>query len=134
MRQERTSRSRGFRNRRGLPSPGFAARVLNVSRAAPMTRVAASGLSWAMKRQMPHNSSSTQGSRIYSGIRAGFLYPCAESAKHGLTINAFATVKAFDALQQSRFQFFKRLGRLGQTHGVVFLETAQTGADDFAGG
>ncbi|HZM01534.1 MAG TPA: hypothetical protein VFC44_00800 [Candidatus Saccharimonadales bacterium] len=46
---------------------------LNVSQAASMTRVAASGLAWAMKCQMPQSSSSTQGSRIYLGIRAGFF-------------------------------------------------------------
>jgi len=71
---------------------------------------------------------------MYSGIRAGFFYPFAESAKHFLTINAFATVKAVNALQQLRFQFFKCFRRLGQTHDLVFLETAETGADDFTGG
>src|SRR5580700_4049589 len=99
-----------------------------------MTRVAASGLSWAMKYQMPHNSSSTQGSRINLGIRAGFFHPFAESAKHALAINAFAPVKAVNALQQLRFQFLKGLGRLGQARGLVFLETAQTSADNFTGG
>jgi len=84
---------------------------------------------------MPHSSSSTQGSRIYLGIRAGFFffYPFAESAKHALAINAFATIKAVKALQQLRFQFLKGLGRLGQTRGLVFLETAETGADNFTG-
>jgi hypothetical protein len=67
-------------------------------------------------------------------IRAGFCYPFAKSAKHFLTINAFATVKAVEALQQLRFQFFKRFRRLWQMHGLVFLETAESGADDFTGG
>src|SRR5580693_431064 len=98
-----------------------------------MTRVAASGLSWAMKYQMPHSSSSTQGSRINLGIRAGFFYPFTKSAKHCLAVNAFATVKAVNTLQLLRFQFFKGLGCLGQTRGLVFLETAETGADNFTG-
>jgi len=37
-------------------------------------------------------------------------------------------------LQQLRFQFRKGLGCLGQAGGLVLLETAQTGADYFAGG
>src|SRR5271165_2184561 len=99
-----------------------------------MTRVAATGLSWAMKHQMSQSSSSTHGSRIYLGIRAGCFYPFAESAKHFLAINAFAAVKAVNALQQLRFQFLKRLWGLGQTRGLVFLETAEAGADNFTGG
>jgi len=61
---------------------------------------------------------------MYSGIRAGFFYPFAEPAKHLLAINASATVKAVNALQQLRFQFLNGPGRLGQTRGLVFLETA----------
>jgi hypothetical protein len=38
------------------------------------------------------------------GIRAGFFYPFAEPAKHFLTVNAFAAVKAVKALQQLGFQ------------------------------
>src|SRR5438445_10568347 len=89
-----------------------------------------------MKYQMPHSSSSTQGSRIYFGIRSGFFffYPFAQSAKHALAINTFATVKAVEALQQLRFQFLKGLGRLRQACGLVILETAETGADNFTGG
>src|ERR1700723_1513384 len=117
MRQERILRSLGFRNRRTRPSLGLAASVLNVSWAASMTRVAASGLSWAMKCQMPHSSSSTQGSRMYLGIRAGFFHPFAEPAKHFLAITAFATVEAINALQQLRFQFPKGLRRAGQAGG-----------------
>ena len=86
-----------------------------------------------MKYQMPHSSSSTQGSRIYLGIRAGFFYPFAESAKDFLAVNTFATVKAVNALQQLRFQFLKGLGCLRQARGLVFLETAETGADNLAG-
>jgi hypothetical protein len=98
-----------------------------------MTRVAASGLSWAMKCQMPHSSPSTQGSRMHLGIRTVFFYPFAKSAKYFLAINAFAAIKAIDALQQLRFQFPKCFRRLEQTCGLVFLKTAKTGADDFAG-
>jgi hypothetical protein len=48
------------------------------------------------------------------GIRAGFFNPFAEPTKHFLAINAFATVKAVDALQQLGFQFPKGLRRPGQ--------------------
>jgi len=67
------------------------------------------------------------------GIRAGFFYPFAEPTKHFLTVNAFAPVKAGDALQQLRFQFMKGLGGLGQAGGLVFLKTAETGANNFTG-
>jgi len=70
---------------------------------------------------------------MYSGIRTGFFYPFAESAKHFLAINAFAPIKAVNALQQLRFQFLKCLGRLGQSRDLVFPETAETGADNFTG-
>jgi hypothetical protein len=48
-----------------------------------------------------------------------------------LAVNAFATVKPVKALQQLGFQFLKGLGGLGQAGGLVFLETAETGADNF---
>ena len=47
-----------------------------------------------------------------------------------LAINALTPVKAVNALQQLRFQFLKRPGHLGQARCPVFLETAQTGADN----
>jgi hypothetical protein len=67
------------------------------------------------------------------GIRTGFFYPLAESAKHSLAINAFAMVKAINALQQLRFQFLKGLRCLRQTRGLVFPETAETRANNFTG-
>jgi hypothetical protein len=67
------------------------------------------------------------------GIRPGFFYPFAESAKHFLTVNTFAPVKAMNALQQLRFQFIKGLRGLGQAGGLVFLEAAETGTDNFTG-
>ena len=61
---------------------------------------------------------------MYLGIRAGFFYPFAESAKHFLAVNALAPVKAVNALQQLRFQFPKGLGRLGQAGGLILFKTA----------
>jgi hypothetical protein len=40
----------------------------------------------------------------------GVTYPLAKPAKHLLAVNAFATVKAVNALQQLCFQFLKGLG------------------------
>lgn len=70
---------------------------------------------------------------IYLGIRAGLFYPFAEPAQHFLAINAFAAIKSGNALQHLRFQFFKGLGRAGHVRSMVFLETAQTRADNFTG-
>jgi hypothetical protein len=63
----------------------------------------------------------------------GVTHPLAKPAKHLHAVNAFATVKAVNTLEQLRFQFLKGLGRLGQARGLVFLETTETGADNFTG-
>jgi len=65
--------------------------------------------------------------------RGSLFYPFAEPAKHFLAVNAFAPVEAFNALQQLRFQFLKGPGRLRPACGLVVLETAETGADNFTG-
>jgi hypothetical protein len=65
--------------------------------------------------------------------RTGFFDPFAEPAKHFLAVHAFATVKAADAFQQLRLQFLKGLGGLGSTGSLVFLEAAETGANNFTG-
>ena len=60
-----------------------------------------------------------------------FLDPFAESAEHGFAVHAPASIQRADRLHQLRFQFVQG-GR--QADFTLFLEPAQTGADDLAGG
>jgi hypothetical protein len=69
---------------------------------------------------------------LFSGTRV--LDAFAEPPEHFLTAHTLAGVQRFNRLQQLGFEFGQRGGHAHEPHVALFLETAQTGADDFAGG
>ena len=55
----------------------------------------------------------------------------AKTPKHFLAVHTFTAIKSLNTCQQIRFQLFDRLGKFAWMGLLVFLESAEAGADDF---
>ena len=99
-----------------------------------MTRVAASGLSLAMKDQMSQSSPSTHGARMNLPTRPRLCDPPAQPSKNFLAIDALPAFQRLDAFEQLIFEFFPRSRRSGQALLLIFFEPAQSRANDLARG
>src|ERR1700722_17046645 len=134
MCRERTSCRRGLRNFQSRPDPGARARATNVLRANSIKRVAASGLSVAMRAQIAPSSNSTHADRMNSVLFTGCLDFFAETPEHGLAIQALAGVQRFNRLHQTGFELVHRGGQAPESGLALFLEPAQAGANHLTRG
>src|ERR1700679_2562433 len=134
MCRERTSCKRELRNFQRRPDPGARARATNVSRANSIKRMAASGLSVAMRAQIAPSSNSTHADRMNSVLFTGCLDSFAKTPEHDLAIQVLAGVQRFNRLQQTGFELVHRGGQAPEPGFAFFFEPAQAGANHLTRG